>query len=108
MSHRGNAFDLLRLMAALLVVFGHSWVLTGHEDLLTFLGGINAGDLGVGVFFLLSGYLVSASWLADPSLKRFAARRALRIYPAYALVVAVLALVVGPLVTRLAPAAYLT
>jgi peptidoglycan/LPS O-acetylase OafA/YrhL len=106
MSHRGNAFDLLRLVAALLVVFGHSWVLTGHEDLLAFLSGTNAGDLGVGVFFLLSGYLVSASWLADPALKRFAARRALRIYPAYALVVVVLALVLGPLVTRLTAGAY--
>lgn len=107
-SHRGNAFDLLRLAAALLVVLGHSWVLTGHVDPLTFLSGTNAGDLGVGVFFLLSGYLVSASWLADPSLKRFAARRALRIYPAYALVVLLLAFVLGPLVTTLAIGQYLT
>jgi peptidoglycan/LPS O-acetylase OafA/YrhL len=106
-SHRGNAFDLLRLAAALLVVVGHSWVLTGHEDPLTFLSGTNAGDLGVGVFFLLSGYLVAASWLADPSLKRFAARRALRIYPAYALVVLVLTFLLGPLVTTLATGQYL-
>jgi peptidoglycan/LPS O-acetylase OafA/YrhL len=105
-NHRGNAFDLLRLVAALLVVVGHSWVMTGHEDPLTFLSGTNAGDLGVGVFFLLSGFLVSGSWLADPSLKRFAARRALRIYPAYALVVVALAVVLGPLVTRLSAAAY--
>ena len=107
MSQRGNAFDLLRLAAALLVVVGHSWVLTGHVDPLTFLSGTNAGDLGVGVFFLLSGYLVSGSWLADPSLKRFAARRALRIYPAYALVVLVLTFLLGPLVTTLSPGQYL-
>ena len=103
---RGNAFDLLRLVAALLVVFGHSWVLTGHKDLLTFLNGTDAGDIGVGVFFLLSGYLVSASWLSDPSPRRFAARRALRIYPAYALVVLVLTLVAGPLLTSLSAADY--
>ncbi|QUQ62980.1 acyltransferase family protein [Kutzneria sp. CA-103260] len=106
-SHRGNAFDLLRLAAALLVVVGHSWVLTGHVDPLTFLSGTNAGDLGVGVFFLLSGYLVSSSWLSDPSLKRFAARRALRIYPAYALVVLVLTFLLGPLVTTLTTGEYL-
>jgi peptidoglycan/LPS O-acetylase OafA/YrhL len=106
-SHRGNAFDLLRLAAALLVVLGHSWVLTGHVDPLTFLNGTNAGDLGVGVFFLLSGYLVSSSWLADPSLKRFAARRALRIYPAYALVVVLLTFVLGPLATTLATGQFL-
>jgi peptidoglycan/LPS O-acetylase OafA/YrhL len=106
-SHRGNAFDLLRLAAALLVVVGHSWVLTGHEDPLTFLSGTNAGDLGVGVFFLLSGYLVSSSWLSDPSLKRFAARRALRIYPAYALVVLALTFLLGPLVTTLPVGEYI-
>jgi peptidoglycan/LPS O-acetylase OafA/YrhL len=103
---RGNAFDLLRLVAALLVVVGHSWVLTGHEDPLTFLNGTDAGDIGVGVFFLLSGYLVSSSWLSDPSPRRFAARRALRVYPAYTLVVLLLTLVVGPLLTRLSAADY--
>jgi peptidoglycan/LPS O-acetylase OafA/YrhL len=88
-------------------VVGHSWVLTGHEDPLTFLSGTNAGDLGVGVFFLLSGYLVSSSWLSDPSLKRFAARRALRIYPAYALVVLALTFLLGPLVTTLPVGEYI-
>ncbi|GAA0615507.1 acyltransferase [Kutzneria viridogrisea] len=104
---RGNAFDLLRLVAALLVVFGHSWVLTGHTDPLTALSGTDAGAAGVGVFFLLSGYLVAGSWLSDPSPRRFAGRRFLRIYPAYVLVILVLALVLGPLCTQLSLRDYL-
>lgn len=107
-TRRGNAFDLLRLVAALLVLVGHSWVLTGHVDPLSFAKGTDAGSIGVGVFFLLSGYLVSASWLSDPSPRRFAARRLLRIYPAYALVILVLTLVLGPLTSRLSTSDYFT
>lgn len=94
---RGNAFDLLRLTAALLVIADHSWVITGHPGFP--LGGGSGTDLGqlaVGMFFLLSGYLVSSSWLGDPSLRRFAGRRLLRIYPAYAVVILLLVFLVGP------------
>jgi peptidoglycan/LPS O-acetylase OafA/YrhL len=94
-----NAFDLVRLAAAVLVILDHSWVLSGHGALLP-------AQLGVEAFFLLSGFLVSKSWLSDPSVWRFAARRALRIYPAYAMVIVLLALVLGPLLTTLSAADY--
>jgi len=95
---RGNAFDLLRLTAALLVIVDHSWVITGHPGFpLAGGSGTDLGQLAVGMFFLLSGYLVSSSWLADPSLRRFAGRRLLRIYPAYAVVILLLVFLAGPL-----------
>jgi peptidoglycan/LPS O-acetylase OafA/YrhL len=96
---RDNAFNLLRLAGALAVIVEHSWVLTGHGTPLTLASGIGMGGIGVGIFFLISGYLISASWLSDPSVRRYTVRRALRIYPAYAVVIVLTALVLGPLIT---------
>jgi peptidoglycan/LPS O-acetylase OafA/YrhL len=103
---RLNAFNLLRLLGALAVIVEHSWVLTGHGTPLTPDSGIGVGGIGVGVFFLISGYLISASWLSDPSVRRYTLRRALRIYPAYALVVVTTALLLGPLVSTLPATSY--
>lgn len=104
---RANAFDLLRLVGALLVLVEHSWVLPGSGyPLFPESSGVTFGRIGVGIFFLTSGYLITASWLADPAVRRFLLRRALRIYPLYAAVVTVLALVVGPLLSTLSAGAY--
>jgi peptidoglycan/LPS O-acetylase OafA/YrhL len=107
--HRDNAFDLLRLLAALAVLVEHSWVLAGHGyPLLPPSSGTTIGGIGLVVFFLTSGYLILDSWLADPSPYRFAARRALRIAPLYVAVVLVLALAVGPLLSSLPAGSYFT
>jgi len=76
-----NNFDALRLIASLLVVFSHVFSLTGrHEP--TLIGSHHSlGNLGVLIFFSISGYLVSASWAEDPHAGRFLARRALRLLP---------------------------
>lgn len=103
---RANAFDLLRLFGALLVIVEHSWVLTGHGSAFADASGTHPGMVGVGIFFLTSGYLIAASWLADPSVRRFAAKRALRIYPAYAVVILLAVFVLGPLLTTLSTGAY--
>lgn len=99
---RANSFDLLRLVAAFTVLVEHSWVLLGDGyPVLPESSGTTIGGVGLGIFFLTSGYLILDSWLADPSPRRFVARRALRIAPLFALVVLVSALVLGPLLTTL-------
>ncbi len=104
---RANAFDLLRLLAAFTVLVEHSWVLLGDDyPLLPERSGTTIGGVGLGIFFLTSGYLILDSWLRDPSPYRFAARRALRIAPLFVLVVLGGALVLGPLLSALAPGAY--
>ena len=102
--HRANNLDALRLLAASMVLFSHQFALIRlpHPT----VGGIDVGTLGVSIFFMLSGMLVTQSWQSDPHLMRFAARRLLRIWPALALCVLVMALVVGPWFTTLAPADY--
>ena len=48
-------------------------------------------------FFVISGFLVTASWRRDPRLGPFLRKRALRIFPAFILASAVCAFVIGPL-----------
>src|SRR5579884_3235028 len=109
---RANNFDALRLFAALAVVFSHSFLiaegseasepfvrLTGNQCVL--------GLVGVFVFFVISGYLVTESWCRRPAPLRFATRRLLRIYPGLAVNALVSALLLGPLVTGMSLGAYL-
>jgi peptidoglycan/LPS O-acetylase OafA/YrhL len=109
--HRRNNFDPLRLIAALSVVFSHSFLiaegseasepfvwLTGNQCIL--------GLIGVFVFFVISGYLVTESWCRSPLPGRFLLRRTLRIYPGLVVNVALCALVLGPLVNSLPLADY--
>ena len=84
-------FDLMRLIAALLVVVSHTFPLAG-QPAFRISGVEDLGALGVSIFFVISGYLVSASYVRDP--KSYLVKRLLRIEPALiaALVVTVLAL----------------
>lgn len=101
---RSNNFDALRLVAALLVIWGHQFAIMGKP--VPLLWHNEPGAVGVVLFFAISGYLVTLSWLADPNLLRFAVRRALRIWPGLISAVLLCAAVLGPLVSTMAPAEY--
>jgi peptidoglycan/LPS O-acetylase OafA/YrhL len=109
---RGNNFDALRLVAATLVIFSHAFLLSqGRQDeepLMTVTGGqVPLGVVGVFVFFVISGFLVTQSWEMTGSAWRYAAKRALRIYPALAVCILLCTFVLGPLVTQRALGDYL-
>lgn len=106
--HRHNNFDALRIAAALMVLFGHAYVLTGREALepAIRLTGRSFGEIGVSIFFVISGFLVSASWRRTPQPRAFLAARLLRILPGLAVAVTLTALVLGPLVSSLPPGRY--
>jgi peptidoglycan/LPS O-acetylase OafA/YrhL len=106
-AHRDNNFDAVRLIAALAVVVGHAWPLTGlsHPPR---LGGVPIFTLAVFVFFSLSGYLVGTSWRHDPRVLPFLARRASRIFPALIVVIVLTTFLIGPIATRLALNDYFT
>jgi peptidoglycan/LPS O-acetylase OafA/YrhL len=99
-----NAFDALRLFAALLVIFGHAFRLTGEIG--PAFAGVNVATTGVKIFFVVSGYLVAQSWLRDPHPGRFLRRRLLRIMPGLAAVVILTAFVLGPMTSGLSAPAY--
>lgn len=104
--HTRNNFDAIRLLAALLVVAGHSWALKGQADPRVL--GAPASYLGVCIFFIISGYLVTDSWQRDPRALPFFLKRSLRIFPALAVVVVASTFVLGPLITQLSIAQYLS
>jgi peptidoglycan/LPS O-acetylase OafA/YrhL len=82
---RDNNVLALRYAAAASVILFHCYALTDRwldEPLYAAFAPMNLGALGVQVFFVLSGFLVTQSWLAHPSLRAYAAARLLRIYPA--------------------------
>ncbi len=95
-----NALDLLRLAAAWMVLFSHQFDLMLEQAPL-WLSHYSWGQLGVGIFFFLSGGLVWGSWQRDPHLGRFFARRCLRIFPGLLVVVLLTVLVLGPVMSSL-------
>src|SRR5690348_16573762 len=105
-AERANNFDALRLVAALSVMFSHSFLIAGGSEAdepFVRLSGNQCvlGLVGVFVFFVISGYLVTGSYCRRPVPGRFALHRILRIYPGLIVNLFVCAFVLGPLVTSL-------
>jgi peptidoglycan/LPS O-acetylase OafA/YrhL len=79
-THRTGSFDLIRLIAALMVLWSHQFDLMKLPEPGFF--GTTASEIGVFIFFAISGYLNSGSLLRGQSWWRFLLRRARRIFPA--------------------------
>ena len=82
---RDNNLNLLRMIAASMVLFSHSYVLTGRIDQepLALLSGhrSDVATLGVVMFFGISGFLIAQSLTRARSLYAFSVARVLRIMP---------------------------
>ena len=90
-ARRGNNFNVLRLLLALMVIFSHSFPValglggdtwyepifqwTRHQE--------SSGGVAVHLFFLISGFLVTASWQRSSSLLDYLLKRIRRIYPGF-------------------------
>jgi peptidoglycan/LPS O-acetylase OafA/YrhL len=108
LDNRDNNFDVLRLFAALLVLWSHCYPLTGRAEPLSEVVGPTAGDIGVIMFFAMSGFLIARSWSEDPDPGRYALKRALRLLPALVVAVAFTTFVIGSAFTNLPLGDYLT
>lgn len=104
-THRSNNFDFIRLAAAMSVLFSHQFALEAMSEPLVFQYQ-TLGGYAVMVFFAISGYLITASWQADPNIMRFAMRRLLRIWPGLLCAVLLCGIVLGPIVTEVPLRAY--
>jgi len=90
--------DSLRAIAAMLVIIWH-WLPNSRH-----INALNNGSIGVNLFFVLSGFLITAILLKNRNeaerlqtnklavIKNFYARRALRIFPIYYLTILVIVL----------------
>lgn len=109
-----NNFTLLRLLAAFSVLYGHSYALSmglhGGEDpvslRLIYYWGESLPSLAVDLFFVASGFLVTASYCQRNDLYAFTEARLLRIFPGLIVAVLFCVLVVGPISTTLSLSDY--
>ncbi|HWJ75769.1 MAG TPA: acyltransferase [Kaistia sp.] len=98
----GPGFNLLRLILALTVVFIHCSLIdngAAADQFWPYGARWALNNVPVPMFFVVSGFLVAAS-VERLSLDQFLVNRLLRILPALVLVVALAALVLGPLMTQ--------
>lgn len=105
-SRHDNGFNAIRLFAAIAVIFSHAFPImevgNGSEPLHRLSAGqATFGVIGVWIFFVLSGLLISASFDRSRSIVDFSVKRGLRIVPALWVSVLLTALVLGPLLTSL-------
>lgn len=96
---RVNSLNALRLILAAAVLLSHGTKFAGaNEDPLGRLTGtrVDIGTIAVDGFFVLSGFLISRSYVSSPSLPRFLWRRCLRVLPGFWVCLVVTALVFAP------------
>lgn len=105
-----NNFNFIRIVAALLVIISHTFDIPENgenEPLRRFTGvDFSLSYLGLSSFFLISGFLITQSWVQKTSINQYFFHRLLRIVPGLAVVVALTILVYGPAFTRLPLRAY--
>ncbi len=85
---RENNFDAIRFVLASLVIFAHSFLIItgsdGPEPLMRMSGGqMTFGAVAVDGFFIISGFLITASWVRRPILGGYLRKRIARIYPGF-------------------------
>lgn len=102
---KNNNFDALRLIAALLVLFSHSFsFLALEQPQFPFHNGTYDNSVGlfaVNVFFIISGFLITRSFLIRNNPAKFMWSRVLRIFPALICVVIITVFLIGPILTEL-------
>lgn len=108
MKDRINNFDIIRLVAAIMVIFSHSFPLSlGYingrdpDPLYRLTDAISLGHFAVMIFFVISGFLITQSFDRSRNPVIFLKARALRIFPAMVFVVFLTVLILGPVVTTL-------
>lgn len=108
---RDNNLNLIRMVAATAVLVSHAWPLAlgaGTPEPLFRETGHALGTLAVFVFFAISGFLITASFDRSRDAGAFLAARSLRLFPALFVSVMLVAFVMGPAVTTLPVAEYLS
>ncbi|MFX3617515.1 MAG: acyltransferase family protein [Sporolactobacillus sp.] len=109
---RNNNFDFIRFIAALLVIFSHSFPLSGNGGLeplyMLTNGKATIGSLAVAIFFITSGFLITMSYMHTKDPIKFIKSRCLRIFPALIVVVLLSSFVLGPIVSNMNAYQYFT
>lgn len=90
-NNKANNLNAIRLLLALAVILSHAFPLTlgwggeaqGEPMVALTHQQDSCGSMAVNLFFLISGMLITASWLGCRSMQEFLMKRFLRIYPGF-------------------------
>ncbi|WP_336969860.1 acyltransferase [Sphingobium aromaticiconvertens] len=98
---RSNNFNAIRIAMALMVVWSHCFALyygtEAFEPVSLLLNGqYNAGEIAVRVFFIVSGFLITQSFLNSRTTGRYLAKRVRRVYPGFLAATAICTFIVVP------------
>lgn len=77
-----NAFNFIRIICCLIVIYEHAVVLSGSNYVC-----LGLRSIAVNVFFILSGFWVTQSYFKSSSLKDFWLKRCKKIFPQYFIVI---------------------
>jgi peptidoglycan/LPS O-acetylase OafA/YrhL len=108
---RDNNFNLIRIVAALAVLVTHSFALaigSVYAEPFRERLGLTLGTISVDVFFITSGFLVTASLLSRQDTVEFMWARVLRVYPALVVMLLLTVFGLGVVFTSLPVVDYLS
>ncbi|MEG1887365.1 MAG: acyltransferase [Oscillospiraceae bacterium] len=98
-SDRANNFNIIRFIAAIMVVYSHMGHIIGGPVFSIYNQAVST--IGVKIFFLISGYLITKSYMNDSNIVRYLTRRVFRIFPALIAIIVFSTFIVGPIFTTL-------
>lgn len=104
LDEKSNNLAAVRILAATAVLWAHAWVVSAGAKTEDFFH-VFAFTLdwhGVHAFFILSGMLLTRSYMRHPDAVRFVVARLVRYIPGIFVSTMIAAFVIGPLVTRVA------
>lgn len=109
---KSNNLQLMRFIAAAMVIFAHSYAISGSDLGSDFIdrhtnGLISIGGISVTLFFLCSGYLISKSIFRTDKFIDYIKARLIRLMPPLWFVV-VLSMVLGAVITTVSLTDYFT
>jgi peptidoglycan/LPS O-acetylase OafA/YrhL len=112
LAQRRDNFLLLRIIAAAMVIYGHGFAVTRHPGQSDFFmaqgWGAYSGTIAVDMFFVISGFMITGSYLRRGNVLDYLWARGLRVVPAYAVCVFACAFVLGAVFTSLPLSDYLS
>ncbi len=108
---RDNNYNLIRFLAAGAVLVSHAFPISSGPETRQPLQDtldMGLGHLGVLIFFVISGLLITQSFDRSSTVTSFLVARALRLFPALIVVLILTVIGLGPIATTLPPDAYAT
>jgi len=99
--NKNNAFDLLRILLAVLVLFSHAYLIGGYgqEPFVNIVKNQTyIAEFGVMGFFSLSGYLIAGSYERSENVYIFLWHRIVRIFPGFWFCLIITSFVIAPMI----------